>query len=698
MASGNEYINLNDLKVVYDHLKNAMDAGGLYNNVVNPPALAFGSASVSSNKITYSDSATECLTGYNSDQGASTVFLVEPGTVFHLTDPEHYQFRQIYAAYSATDTDPNVGIKWYIESYKTTDITIPSGRQRRVILGLQAKPNSGTTITTTEGLNQKIQIKLPNMYSGLDGELYKNFSLKDHLELNGALPSDGAGIVATGTAYSGCSITHFIPVRKDMNIAYGLVSEGRYVMCFYDTNLVFNSGVVSGTGTVTVPVDGFVRFSVDASSTDNYVCFSDYGIPDRVEQELVQIETDITDINQELALDTTEVPSEYKQPTVKNAVTHELGTDYMRTAVARIAGQLKAKAELGNIVTFGFNTDQHVVSVGHENYDSITKPVLRGMKAMSMLTHEFPYDFICLGGDACNSAAALAGTYEEILGQCIDIQKPLYDAWCPVIPIPGNHEATQNNKTMLNGMLFNAYSKRIANTGLLTFWNHKGNNPDPLITWPGGPLEAWSGGPLNAYWDSKIHKIRFIFFDSCFGSGQVATNRDYGSTGRNNALTGLLSTTPQGYHVVIISHHALSTELNSVDSTLWNATNCNCQNILLNHADKIICCICGHNHADVSYTSDVETAITEKDDQNNDVQVTVHGSILYIATTNAQQANDFNGHSHVLNTETETAFDTFVIDQEAKKIYAFRYGKGHVENSTGPDREWSYNVGWTRDE
>lgn len=644
MATGDKLVTLDGLKAVYQDvngnivdIKERLNDAGMNNNVVDA-VFVNGAITVTSQALVYSEATTTCVT----EQGKPIV--VDPGTVFHLTDPATYKFRAWYGGYNQ---------KWYVASsnYGTSDMTVPSDKQR--MYAFQIARNDGAAITPQE-LEGKFQIILPNRYPGTGAGLYKTFSLSDNLDLTGALPTSGTGAATTGASYA---LTHFIPVKQGMQITYNLASAGGNVMAFYNQHLEYaaiasvESGgsstavasVASGTGTVTVSADGFVRISVDASGTGNYVYFSNYGIPDQISQELAQLGTTVTGISQEL-------------PGVKSAVEGEVGTDYMQSAVARITGQLRAKAELGNTVTFGFNTDQHVVSVGNENYDSVTKPVLRGMKALSMLTREYPYDFVCLGGDSCNSAAALAGTFEEILGQCIDIQKPLYDAWCPVIPLPGNHEATQNNDQVTNGMLFNAYAKRIAGSGLLTYWKHNGNDA--------GPLDAWSGGPLNAYWDSKVHKIRFIFFDDCFGGSNSV--RSYGSTGRNNALSGMLAGTPEGYNIVILSHHALS---NALTDPLWNSSNCACQSVLAPYADRIICCICGHNHADISET-----------DENG---------ILYICVTNAQIGADRNNHTSTLDTESETAFDTFVIDQTAQKIYAFRYGKG----GTDADREWTYTLG-----
>ena len=117
---------------------------------------------------------------------------------------------------------------------------------------------------------------------------------------------------------------------------------------------------------------------------------------------------------------------------------------------------------------------------------------------------------------------------------------------------------------------------------------------------------------------------------------------------------------PDGYSMVIFSHHPISSALTN---SHWQNP-LGLQGVINPYANRIICCICGHSHADISETKD---------------------GILYIGTTMAMYGTDQDGNTRVINTEQETAFDTFVIDQTAKHIYAFRYGYGS-------NRDWSYTL------
>lgn len=598
MATGDKLAKLEVLKDVKDHLQgrisglsNALSAAGVQNNIIEP-AWVNGSATLSSQALVYAESTTTCVT----EEGKP--MMVDPGTVIHLTDPATYKFKAWYAG--SND-------KWYASpsAYSTSDVTVPADKHRKYVI--QVIRSDGGAITPQE-LAGKIQIILPNRYPEAGVGLYKTFALADHLDsLPGSLPSTGSGIAVYGAAYA---LTHFVPVQPGMQITYSLASymnsgASNFVMCFYNRGLEYiaNSGVVSGAGTVTVPENGcYVRVSINANSTGNYLYFSSYGIPDQIDRQLGPI-----------------------QNTLVRDVT---GTDYMQAAATRIKAQLKAKSKLGNIVTFGFSTDQHI-----KDEDDATKtlPVLRGLQVLSKLTQEYPYDFVCLGGDACDSGS-YATTLDLILDECITVQQPLHDAWCPVVPLTGNHDAAQNNADVTGEMLFNAHFKRIANSGFLA---------------------GWDSQHTNGYWNSAAHQIRFIFFDDTI-------RNDYNQTARDSALSTMLSGTPEGYNIVILSHHPLSQDL--ADATWQNK--CACQNILAEYSDRIICCVCGHNHADVSE---------------------VAGGILYIGVTMAQYGTDLGGNTATMDSETETAFDTFVIDQTARHIYAFRYGKGS-------DRDWTYTL------
>jgi len=512
--------------------------------------------------------------------------IATAGTVFHLSDPVNFRYRVYYGGYDG---------KWYGGGPWTADDTIVSTMSRRYVI-LVRKQN-WATITPTErsGLVSVIYPYTKVMRDKMS--FYKTFSLADVLEYSGAFDNPQSQGYIGGFPYgsSNAKVSDYIPVLSGQQIYYNLDNRNGAVIAFYDVNRNYISEVLTGENYFTVPSDGFVRFC-DRNDHSGYAYF-DYQIPDKIRQQIEEIEA-----------------------------TYD--PDYLTDAVDRITGQLKALSDKGNLVVFGFSTDQHILD---ESDASRTLPVLRGLHALSVLTRRYPYDFVCLGGDACD-AGAYATTLNLILDECITVQKPLYDAWCPTVPITGNHDAQQNNANMTGGMLFNAHFKRVTNSKF---------------------LEGWDATHTNGYWDSEAHKIRFIFFDDTLRT-------DYTYDERSTALSEMVSGTPEGYKIVIFSHHVISS---AVTNTKW-ANPLGLQSIINPYANKIICCICGHSHIDVSEAVD---------------------GILYIATTLAMYGYDQDNNRGTLNTETETAFDNFVIDQANKKIYAYRYGHGS-------DRSWTYTL------
>ena len=508
------------------------------------------------------------------------------GTTIRLLDKDTFDFR-----YKYKDT----GGKWYAQDWRTSDLEFAG--DRKVIIEIKRKNWTALAPEDCVGVIEFLYItqKIDRDYLAY----YKTFSVADALKYPGMFWEFGNGIAANSAS---SKISAFIPIMSGMQISYDLSTSGgtKYALMYYNKDFDFVSGSKDNVHTFTAANDGYVRFCC-INDYAGRVSF-EYAIPDKIQNE-------IDAINQTLTDDVT-------------------GTNYMQTALTRITGELKAKSVLGNIVTFGFSTDQHIKD---EDDATLTLPVLRGLTVLSRLTQAYPYDFVCLGGDACEGGS-YATTLARILDECVTVQKPLHDAWCPVVPLTGNHDAAQNNANITGGMMFNVHFKRIANSGF---------------------LEGWDNTHTNGYWDSEAHKIRFIFFDD-------TTRADYTSTERNTALSEMVSGTPEGYNMVILSHHPLSQSL--TDSHWQNPVYAD--DILTPYASRIICCICGHSHADISET------------QNG---------ILYIATTLAMYGYDQNAQRGTLNTETETAFDTFVIDQANKHIYALRYG--HGEN-----RDWTYTL------
>lgn len=300
---------------------------------------------------------------------------------------------------------------------------------------------------------------------------------------------------------------------------------------------------------------------------------------------------------------------------------------FVAAEIDRVSAEIKAKYGLGDIGVFGFNTDQHLRDNVLDATKNSREYVIRGLHAMSVLTQRHPFDFVCLGGDA---AGYYTTTIPGIVNDIIEVNAALHGAACPVLSITGNHDGYENNNSMTNGDLYFAHVKKAEKIANITM--------DDVHT--------------NYVLDSKGNKIRYIFLDD--------TPRDgYSLTDCADYLDASLQGTPTGYSIVIISHHALSSALDSEIFT--NALGL--QSHLVSYRDRIICCVNGHSHRDGSATS---------------------AGILYIETTTAGMDSVYDSHTRIPNSPTETAQDVYVIDKNAKRIYTIRYGAGN-------NREFDYD-------
>lgn len=300
---------------------------------------------------------------------------------------------------------------------------------------------------------------------------------------------------------------------------------------------------------------------------------------------------------------------------------------HVAAEICRVDDEIKAKYGLGNIGVFGFNTDQHLRDNAIDQTKNSRVYCTRGLRAMSILTQRHPFDFVCLGGDA---AGYYTTTIPGIVNDVVEVNAALHDAACPVLSLTGNHDAYENNHSMTNGDMYFAHVKKAEKIANITM--------DDAHT--------------NYVLDSKGNKIRYIFLDDTPRDGYTLNDcADY--------LDASLQGTPEGYSIVILSHHAISSAL---DST--NFPNpLGLQSHLVDYKDKIICCVNGHSHRDGSETS---------------------ADILYIETTSSGLDGIFDTYGRVLDSATETAQDVYIIDKNAKKIYTVRYGAGN-------NREFDYD-------
>lgn len=300
--------------------------------------------------------------------------------------------------------------------------------------------------------------------------------------------------------------------------------------------------------------------------------------------------------------------------------------NYIKAEREEVAEKIYEKMTLGNIALIAFNTDQHI---SYLNDFSGHLDTLYGLRAATELTKMFPFNLFVLGGDAV-SATDLEGILREVL----IVTEQTNGARCPVVHLAGNHDANQNNMAINNSMMY------------------KSHTAFSVINYPQFVSQGTSA--TNGYIDDESVSIRYIFVDSAIRVNDDNTVYEYSLSDIREWLTKALNGVPENYKAIVFSHHPLNTDLPQNDSgTAWNNP-IECQDILEANYQKIIACINGHTH--------------------NQLTEDLHG-IRYITTPCAGRgARD--GVSRPTGTANATAFDVFVVDKNSAKIYAIRYGAG----------------------
>lgn len=177
------------------------------------------------------------------------------------------------------------------------------------------------------------------------------------------------------------------------------------------------------------------------------------------------------------------------------------------------------------------------------------------------------------------------------------------------------------------------------------------------------------------YYDLPSQKIRFIILDQyeTTNSGDVR----YGvmSNVTDEQLSWLANAlSVEGYTFLVFSHSSCDSNISGYDSVLAEVNRMLCavnNKRVYTHSSVhvdftkttsiVACSIAGHNHIDLSNTTD---------------------GLLSITTTSDAALGD-GGITRTAGTISEQAFDVFTVDTDSKKIKAIRIGGGE-------DRSWTY--------
>lgn len=301
---------------------------------------------------------------------------------------------------------------------------------------------------------------------------------------------------------------------------------------------------------------------------------------------------------------------------------------YAQDEMQMVLNKLMAYSGLNNPIVIGFNTDQHLHTTTSSG-SKIENDVLIGLKTLKELTFKFPFNIVVLGGDASSSTSS----EEMVQSEVLKVTNALKGCDAPLFSLVGNHDGIQNAPTLKGGAVIKSH--------LTSPYKEK------YITQK----------DLNAYYDDETTKIRFI----CLRSQAI---NDYTLTITRRFLENALLTLPSEYEAIIFSHHPVG-NLTDGHSTRqdWNEP-LNWGEIVNPYADKIICCINGHTHNNLSDFVD---------------------GILYISTTCAGRYELNDGSTRPTGTVDATAYDVYVIDRDTHVVHCIRYGNGE-------DRDLVYYV------
>ena len=289
---------------------------------------------------------------------------------------------------------------------------------------------------------------------------------------------------------------------------------------------------------------------------------------------------------------------------------------YAKTEMESVLADLRQYYSIDNPIVIGFSTDQHVNDTFKE------KEIIPQLRTMRDLTKLFPFNICVLGGDGYDSSDVA-----DMSSGVQRVSNALDGANCPVFHLVGNHDGIQDIPTISSSAVFMAHRTNPIKDKVATTIDRS----------------------TNCYYDDNSVNVRFIMLCSTSLNG-------YGYDKTKAFLSNALVTLPQGYEAIIFSHHPLGnlTDDKSTRVDDWNEP-LGWGNIVNPYADKIICCIDGHVHADKNEIKD---------------------GILYLSTTCAGNGELNDGSTRTVGTADFTAYDVFVIDRATHTIHAVRYGNG----------------------
>lgn len=294
---------------------------------------------------------------------------------------------------------------------------------------------------------------------------------------------------------------------------------------------------------------------------------------------------------------------------------------YMADERDAVLTRLKNFYGIRNPIVIGFSTDHH----NPGTIGDIER--LQAVKTLRDLTKMFHFNVCVLGGDGGCIYNDSDTDYPGLQSRVVALTQALNGSFCPIFHLVGNHDGHQDFQDSLADDVFASHRTDSFKEKYVTVQDRS----------------------TNCYYDDPSCNVRFIFLIS-----QELTNYEKAIT--KQFLQNSLETIPQGYDVIIFSHHPLGSLEDTpgrVDS--WNEP-LGWSDVVDPYADRIIACIDGHVHCD---------------------KHEILHNILYLSTTCAGTRELNDGSTRTQGTADFTAYDVMIIDRDTRTIHCVRYGNGN---------------------
>ena len=285
--------------------------------------------------------------------------------------------------------------------------------------------------------------------------------------------------------------------------------------------------------------------------------------------------------------------------------------------------------------SFGFATDLHF-SAQNSGFseDSLRDRNKRNFIALGRLSNEYPLDVCVLGGDYQQQPGPNDGQTKQMgIDTIYDVNHWFGRVACSKIAIPGNHEHNyaggSNGFGLSDDEIFCLLTKKYIDKNI-----KKANNK-------------------VLYTICEPSNVVYVYIAKALW--------DY-DTEVEDGLKIVCEKNIENYPLVVFNHYSVS---NSGEFSYEVVTRS--IDYLLEHNQKIIAWIGGHNHSDWDNTYKNVLVI----------------SCLQSGAWSSEQSIDGITYEHTNLTATESAFSIFTVDQRNKKIYCTRFGLGE-------DRQWTY--------